>query len=474
MEHGAVLGGRYQLGRLIGEGGMGAVYEGRHLVTERLVAVKILHAELAQREKARARFEREAKAAARVDHDNVCEVLDYGVDDDGTHYIVMPLLEGETLDSIIDREGQLAIERAVDITWQILSALIAAHGNGVIHRDLKPQNTFVTEVAGRRDFVKILDFGITKMKSSAEEGRSATPLTKTGSVMGTPHYMAPEQARGAKDVDGQADIYAVGAVLYEMVTGQRPIDADSYNEVLWKLWNEPLKRPSLHRPDLPRALEQVILVAMARNREKRFSTAEQFQEALGAAFEEGSSARDADVTLPTAPEDEVEGPERIAPEEDVTVPATEATLEPSGERDGGAGARRRRRAWPFLVLAVVALAGVGFVAVPFLVNEPSGGRERANVEPPREAASAPADDAGVDGDVHEGDANDGGGSTLAAVDAGLGDAGRDRADAGGVAIERVDATRSRAVKRLRRHPRRQPRRESKQRFGPIDAFGVVP
>lgn len=264
---------------------MGAVYEARHLLTERRVAIKLLHSDQAEKKDVRVRFEREARAAGRIDHENVCEVLDSGISDDGSRYLVMPLLSGESLKELIKKDSSLPFRRSIEITCQILDALSTAHERGVIHRDLKPGNIFLTSVGGKGDFVKILDFGVTKFDEGLQDGADVTSLTRTGAVLGTPCYMAPEQARGSKDIDGQVDIYAVGVILYEMLTGRRPIEGETYNEVLWHLWNAPVKPPSAYCSDISPELESIVLKSMSRSRDKRYRSAETMRRDLSAALE---------------------------------------------------------------------------------------------------------------------------------------------------------------------------------------------
>jgi len=260
------------------------VYEAVHLGVDRKVAVKYLRGEFASDPDARKRFEREAKAAGRIGHDNICEALDFGVDESGKQYFVMPLLRGCSLARAIGESAPFPVERSADIAAQALSALAAAHRQGVIHRDLKPDNIFLTTVAGRADFVKVLDFGISKVVASPGATRVPEALTTVGTILGTPYYMSPEQARGAEDLDARVDIYAMGVILYEMLTAELPITGTSVNDVLWKIWNEPVAPPSTHRPTLHPAVEQVVLRAMARDRNERFENAEEMRQALAAAL----------------------------------------------------------------------------------------------------------------------------------------------------------------------------------------------
>jgi hypothetical protein len=279
---GTVLDSKYRVLRLIGEGGMGAVYEAEHVKVHRHVAVKFLAAELARDVSAVARFQREAEAAGRIGHDNICEVFDFGVGPNGLPYFVMPLLKGRALSAAICEAGRFPPARACDVGAQALSALAEAHAAGIIHRDLKPDNIFLIRVGDREDFVKLLDFGVSKIMRSPTLGGEggSPPLTKTGSVLGTPAYMSPEQARGLKDIDARVDVYAVGVILYEMLTGHRPFDGETFNEVLWKLWNDPVTPPRAFCSDLSPDLEQVVLRAMSRDREQRHPSASVLREDL--------------------------------------------------------------------------------------------------------------------------------------------------------------------------------------------------
>jgi serine/threonine-protein kinase len=273
-----ILGGKYELGEPIGSGGMGTVHAARHVDLGHRVAVKVLRESLARRPKMRTRFEREAKAVARIEHDNVCEVLDFGIDGEGLPFFVMPLLKGRTLDHELKLKGPFDVERALDIAVQTLAALEATHAAGLIHRDLKPSNIFLTTMGDRRDFVKILDFGISKRVMG--QGELAATLTEQGKLVGTPFYMAPEQAKGRKDIDHRVDLYAVGLLLYEMLTGRRPITGDDIHEILTNIFFTPITPPRSLRPDLPEALEQILLRAMSRDSDDRFPSARAMSEAL--------------------------------------------------------------------------------------------------------------------------------------------------------------------------------------------------
>ena len=261
--------------RLLGEGGMGAVFVGRHDVLGRMVAIKVLLQEHVRNSEMAKRFIREAKAASRIRHDHIVDVLDIDATQDGLMYIVMELLEGESLAQRLQSTGRLPATKAAEICGQILLGLRKAHASGIIHRDIKPENIFLTTLAGRRDFVKILDFGISKFMDPSSTGAGGMDLTRTGMMIGTPLYMSPEQARGEK-VDHRIDIYATGVILYEMVTGALPHEASNPQALAFKVATREPTAPRAVFPDISPELEAVILKAMARKPDKRFYSADEF------------------------------------------------------------------------------------------------------------------------------------------------------------------------------------------------------
>ena len=272
---GQMIGEKYVIERLLGEGGMGAVYVARHDVLGRMVAIKTLHPEHARSSEMSQRFIREAKAASRIRHEHIVDVLDIDMTQDGILYIVMELLGGESLAQRLQRTGRLPIPKVAEICGQILLGLRKAHASGIIHRDIKPENVFLTTLAGRRDFVKILDFGISKFTDPSSTGAGMMDLTRTGMMIGTPVYMSPEQARGEK-VDHRIDIYAAGVILYEMVTGALPHEASNVQALAFKVATEEPTAPRAVFPDIPPELEAVILKAMARKPDQRFYSAAEF------------------------------------------------------------------------------------------------------------------------------------------------------------------------------------------------------
>jgi len=233
---GTVLAGRYRIERLLGSGGMGSVYRAEHVLMRKACAVKVLHREMTQVKEVVARFEREAVAAARIDHPNVAAATDFGQLENGSFYLVLEFIEGKSLSQLIADAGALPEERALVITRQIADALAAAHSAGIVHRDLKPDNVMLIIKDGAADFVKVLDFGIAKVKIE-EPGPDQQALTRLNTVMGTPEYMSPEQARG-EPVDHRADLYTAGIILYEMLAATSPFRHEEFVVVLTKKLTE--------------------------------------------------------------------------------------------------------------------------------------------------------------------------------------------------------------------------------------------
>jgi serine/threonine protein kinase len=273
---GVEIGGKYRIKALLGQGGMGAVYEAEHVSIGRVVAVKVLHPKHAQQAEAVARLRHEARVAGNIGHPNICETYDLGRLDDGSPYLVMERLVGETLDQRIKREGALPERDIADVMLQVLSALGAAHDKGIIHRDLKPENVFLMRRAGSPAIAKLLDFGISK---AIHENRDAD-LTMPGIVMGTPYYMAPEQARGDRGLDHRVDIWAAGVILYEALTGRRPFVARNYNALLVQILTSKHRPLSEIRPAINASIERIVDKALAKMREDRFQTALEFRETL--------------------------------------------------------------------------------------------------------------------------------------------------------------------------------------------------
>ncbi|MEZ5980542.1 MAG: protein kinase [Planctomycetota bacterium] len=297
-----MIASKYRLLRLLGEGGMGAVYEAEQRGVQRHVAVKLLHPHLRHDERQLQRFEREARAVAALGHPNIPLLIDLVDDEDGPPALVMEYQEGLTLKELVTREGPLSQERAATVGAQILSALCAAHEAGIVHRDLKPANVLVCTAAGIQDFVKVLDFGIAKLMGDA------VPLTDAGVAIGTLAYMAPEQARG-EEVDFSADVYGAGASLYHALTGRAPFSASSTPQLFRQVEeDEPIPLEQL-RPDLEPAFRDLVHRAMAKRATDRWSDASAMLDALVPWLPSGRAR-----VLPVARDSSPEGAGRPTPD----------------------------------------------------------------------------------------------------------------------------------------------------------------
>lgn len=278
---GQTLAKKYRVEALIGEGGMGKVYRARQLALDKPVVLKVLRQSLLSDERTVARFQREAKAASRLNHPNSISILDFGQAEDGALFIAMEFVPGQDLHQVLSREWPLPEARVVRIVSQVLSALSDAHGAGVIHRDLKPENIMLEQRRNEADFVKVLDFGIAKITDTT--GEDAPPLTRAGFVCGTPEYMSPEQARGAQ-LDHRSDLYAVGVILYQLTTGLLPFESDSAVGFATKHLTEEPPAPTKRRPEarISPGMERLILRALSKDPNDRPSNAEAFKAELTA------------------------------------------------------------------------------------------------------------------------------------------------------------------------------------------------
>ncbi len=271
---GTTLAERYQIIRRIGEGGMGAVYEARHSIIGKRVAIKVLLEKFLENEELVARLLQEARLASSIGHANIVDVADFGTTRDGRAFVVMEFLEGEPLSELIMRDAPLPVERSLAIVRQIVSALGAAHAKGIVHRDVKPENVYLVR-RGAADFVKVVDFGVSRAVHTREEGeREWQRLTRTGAVLGTPLFMSPEQASGSEDVDQRADIWAVALILYECLTGELPFRANNYLGVVAQILGKEAVPPSELRPELgiAPAIDRVVMHGLAKDRSLRYQT----------------------------------------------------------------------------------------------------------------------------------------------------------------------------------------------------------
>jgi serine/threonine protein kinase len=272
---GVELGGAYRLVGRIGDGGMGAVYEAHHLRLQKRVAVKVMKRENARHSDALERFRREAIVTSRLGHPNLVNVIDCGISEDGEPYMVMEFLEGEDLDHRIRRAGPVPLQATVRIIRQVASAVAAVHAKGIVHRDLKPANIFLVQVPGEPDFVKVLDFGVSKIKAVQ------TKLTDASKTVGTPEYMSPEQVAGSGDlVDHRTDQWALACIVWEMLAGQAPFCSDDQNALFYQLQNLPPPQLAKYAPDLPVGIEPVLLRALSKRPVDRYDSVRAFARAI--------------------------------------------------------------------------------------------------------------------------------------------------------------------------------------------------
>jgi serine/threonine-protein kinase len=288
-----VLDGRYRIESLLGEGGMGAVYAATDLRLEKRVAVKVMARELAANPDALARFHREARVTSALGHPHIVQVFDFSAAPTGEPFLVMEFLEGEDLDHRLRRQGRLPVADVVRMIKQVASALAATHAKAIVHRDLKPGNIYLLAAAGETDFVKVLDFGISKMRTAT------TKLTRTASVMGTPNYMSPEQARGkVEEIDERTDQWALACIAWECLSGEGPFVGENVPSVLFQIVHE--APPSL----LPKVaglrpqVEAVLLRALAKDKAQRFASVSHFAEALEAAVTGAAAVVERTAVLP--------------------------------------------------------------------------------------------------------------------------------------------------------------------------------
>ncbi|HRH00778.1 MAG TPA: serine/threonine-protein kinase, partial [Polyangiaceae bacterium] len=316
---GAVVGGKYRLEKLLGTGGMGAVYEAIHTGVQKRFAIKVLSAAAFRDAGSRARFTKEAQAAAKMEHPNIVAVFDVGETDDAAPFMVMELLRGRSLFDALDR-GPFPVSLAVCVAREMLSALECAHRVGIVHRDIKPANIFLVDGPDATTHVKVLDFGVAKFAEVDE-----VSLTQSGAIVGTPLYMAPEQFLAVREIDGRADVWAVGATLFQMLT-DRPVHlTTSATAVAAKVVSEPAPRVRSIRPEVDEDLDAIVAQALAIQRDDRFATAAEMMEALDRHYLGASE------TLPGLPSDR----DRVARSNPSPSSGGRAAARPSAPDSGG-------------------------------------------------------------------------------------------------------------------------------------------
>jgi tRNA A-37 threonylcarbamoyl transferase component Bud32 len=324
---GRVFAGKYRVESLLGEGGMGRVYRATQLSLDKTVCLKVLRKEVAKDTDTQARFQREARAASRLNHPNSIQVMDFGATDEGELYLTMEFVKGQDLQQVLSKQYPLAEKRVAHIMGQVLDALEEAHAQHVIHRDLKPENIMVAEMRGDPDFVKVLDFGIAKI----QDGGAQTKLTQAGLVCGTPEYMSPEQARGL-ELDARSDLYSAGVILYQMVTGTLPFTAENPIGYVTAHLTDVPESPVKRRADLSKGLSELIERTLSKDRNARPATARLMRDELMA----------------------------VAPGAESHAPHVS-----HGPTRSLAGDGKRRSVLPLVALFLVALGGSAFAAYRF-------------------------------------------------------------------------------------------------------------
>jgi serine/threonine-protein kinase len=371
---GTVLQDSYRLTRLIGAGGMGAVYEGVQLRLNKRVAVKLMMKELAANQEALARFRREAEVTSHLGHPHIVNVFDFGTTPAGASYLVMEYLEGEDLDHRLRRAGQQSLAATTHVVKQVASALAATHAKGVVHRDLKPANLFVLEVEGETDFVKVVDFGISKVRAAT------TKLTGASAVMGTPNYMSPEQARGQIDeIDHRTDQWSLACIAYEMLTGRGPFVGESAASLLYQVIHEEPPPIAKRARGIPAEVEKVIRRGLAKKMDDRYPSVTAFARALEAAGSGKAAGARAPEQMASVGRAEIE----TAPSPSTTFSNTASEILPDETETPRGGSKR-------LLVAGAAAALVAIVAVAALRSGPPTPTATTAQRSAAPAAAAPA------------------------------------------------------------------------------------
>jgi serine/threonine protein kinase len=370
---GEVLEGAYRIERLLGAGGMAKVFEATHLRLGRRVAVKVMARELAANAEALARFHREAMVTSGLGHPHIVQVVDFSTTAKGEPFLVMEFLEGEDLDRRLAKVGRLPAAKVVTIVKQVASALTATHGKAIVHRDLKPANIYLVDAAGETDFVKVVDFGVSKVLSAT------TQLTRVSSIVGTTNYMSPEQANGANDeIDDATDQWALACIAWECLAGEGPFEGDSVPSILYRVVHAPPPSLLAKVPGLHPRVEDVLLHALSKNKRDRFATVSDFARALEDAVTGTSSG-----TLPATPRTADLPPASRSADHSRSTTFTQG----AGEIASPHGASHSRRKWR---VGLVVMAVVIALAAALLAFRPGSSRTPTSRLPVPHVPAAPA------------------------------------------------------------------------------------
>jgi serine/threonine-protein kinase len=372
---GRVVAGKYRIESFLGGGGMGTVYRARQLALDKVVAIKVMRPALVENGGGSfpARFKREAKAASAFNHPNSVGVLDFGEEPDGLLYMAMEYLEGRHLQEILSESAPFPDQVIVDILSQTLSALSKAHEMNIIHRDVKPENIVILDARDDegRQIVKVCDFGIAKLgtRDASPSGVSAPrthgALTNVGLVLGTPEYMSPEQGQG-NEIDARADIYSVGVILYQMLTGQLPFHADTPVGIIYKHTVEPVVLPSSILPNVNPRLENVVMRALAKNRDQRYANAREMRADLRAALGDGSLGPISDPVMSSLPATRPSGPQRSIV---LALAETETSL--TARKVSPSGGARSKMYWLAGVAGAALVIGVAAFTLRLKASAPT-------------------------------------------------------------------------------------------------------
>jgi serine/threonine-protein kinase len=378
---GQTLAGKYFIEKLIKTGGMGSVYEGKHVLMDKRVAIKVLRPSLALDNHVVARFSREAKAASRISHPHAVTVTDFGEDENGVVFLVMEYLDGRTLKDIIKSEGPLAVPRVVEIMRQVGGALDAAHSQGVVHRDLKSDNIMLSQTNGG-EWAKVLDFGIAKIQQP--EGARDIDITAPNLVIGTPQYMSPEQCSQAEAIDARSDVYSLGIIAYEMLAGHLPFRGDSPTVIMMKQVQDAPPSILQDRPELPAAMGGVIEKSLAKQPANRFQTAAEFVAAFTSAASEASPASEvtaAPTTVANAPvtlEDDSDETTLVRPRPADEVTVVRPRSEPLSYEQPASAPPTLAGVNPWRIMIPAAIVLVAVFGIVFLLTRGSGQSAQPN------------------------------------------------------------------------------------------------